>query len=215
VYTIFWPSRGTFSWLPIKWCHFRVTSGPLRSHDVIFCHVTAYFCELQHCRKWNVERTWVFGLVQPLPGDFRSNDVTSESLSVTIGHLASFFVTWLPAASYGLVGSEIHRVREFLAFSHFQVSSGQMMSLPGQFRSSNVTHVISCHVTATSCELQPCRKWNVQCTAKFWPSTATSRWLPANDVTSMSLPVTWGHVTSFPVAWLPFPASYSLVGSEM
>jgi len=37
------------------------------------------------------------------------------------------------------------------------------------------------------------------------------RW---NDVTSRSLPVTSGHVTSFPVTWLPPPTSYSLVGSE-
>jgi len=129
--------------------------------------------------------------------------------------------------------------------------------------------VISCHVTASSCELQPCRKWNVHymqgfgllqplfcdfrsnnvtfvsLTAtwghvtsfsatwlpppasysivgsemysirEFWPSRATSRWLLVKWVPSGWLPVTWGHVTSFPVTWLPPPACYSLVGSEM
>ena len=57
--------------------------------------------------------------------------------------------------------------------------------------------VISCHVTATSCELQPCRTSNVPKTllvglllplpGDFW----------SNDVSSRSLPVTWGHVKSF------------------
>ena len=35
----------------------------------------------------------VFGLLHPLPGDFRSNDVTSWSLPVTKGHVTSFPVT--------------------------------------------------------------------------------------------------------------------------
>jgi len=66
--------------------HFQVTSGQmtsllvnsghLRSRDVISCHVTASYCELQRCRKWNVQYTRVFGLLQPIPGDFRSNHVT-------------------------------------------------------------------------------------------------------------------------------------------
>jgi len=47
-----------------------ITSGHLRSRDVISCHVTASSCELQHCRKWNVLYSPVFGLLQPLPGDF-------------------------------------------------------------------------------------------------------------------------------------------------
>jgi len=77
--------------------HFQVTSGQmtslavtyghLRSRDVISCHVTASWCELQPCRKWNVQYSPVFYLLQPLPGDVRSNDVTSGSLPVTWGHV--------------------------------------------------------------------------------------------------------------------------------
>ena len=41
------PSTATSRWLPVKWRHFRVTSNHVRSHDVIPCHMTAIFCELQ------------------------------------------------------------------------------------------------------------------------------------------------------------------------
>jgi len=157
---------GVFGLLP----PFLVTSGQtslpshLRSRDVISCHVTASPCELQPCRKWNVQYTRVFGLLQPLPGDFRSNDVTSGSLPVTWGHMTSFSVPWLPPpASYSLVGSEMYSIREIWSFySHLQATSGQMTSLLGLFRSYEVRDVIFCHVTASSLELQPCRKWNVQ-----------------------------------------------------
>jgi len=134
-----------------------VTSGHLRSRDVISCHVTASSCKLQPCRKWNAQCTPVFGLLQPLPGDFRSNDVTS-------GHLRS-------------------------------------------------RDVISCHLTA-SCELQPCRKRNIQYSPVFGLLHPLPGDFRSGDVTFGSLPVTC-HVTSFPVTWLPPPASYSLVGSEM
>jgi len=77
-----------------------------------------------------------FGLLQPLPGEFRSNDVTSGHLS----HVTSFPVTCLPpTVIYGLVGSEKYTIREFSVFcSHFQVTSGEMTSLPGHFRSPEV-----------------------------------------------------------------------------
>jgi len=46
----------------------------------------------------------------------------------------------LPPVSYSLVGSETLQQLEFLAFySNFQVTSGQMTSLPGNFRSREVT----------------------------------------------------------------------------
>jgi len=92
--------------------HFQVTqrndvtsrSLPImRSRDVISCHVTATSCKLQPCRIWKLHKSWVFALLQPLPGDFRWN----ESFRVTFGHVRS-------------------------------------------------RDVISCHVTVTSCELQPC-----------------------------------------------------------
>ena len=161
------------------------------------CHATASSYEPQPCRKWNAQYTQVFGLLQPLSGEFLSNDVTSGSLPVTWGHVMSFPVTWLPPpASHSLVGRETHSIREFSAFySYFQVTSGQMTSLPGHFRSPQVTW---CHLAYTS----------------FRPSTATSGHIRSNDVTSGWLPVTWGNVTSFPVTWRPPLTSHSLVGSE-
>jgi len=125
----------------VKWRHFRVTYDHLKTHDVISCHVTASSIELQPCRKRNVHYTPVFDLLQPLPGDFRSNDVTSGSLPVTWDHVTSFPVTWLPTpATYSLVGSEMYSIREFSAFySHFQVTSGQMTSLQSHFRPHTVT----------------------------------------------------------------------------
>jgi len=74
----------------VKSHHFRVTSGNLRSRDVISCHVTASSCELEPCKKWNAQYMRDFGLLQPLPGDFRSNPVTSRSLPVTWDHVTSF-----------------------------------------------------------------------------------------------------------------------------
>ena len=54
-YTRFKPSTATSRWLPVKWRHLRVTSGHMRSRDVISCHVIASYCELHHCMKWNVQ----------------------------------------------------------------------------------------------------------------------------------------------------------------
>jgi len=57
----------------------------------------------------------------------------------------------------------MHSIREFSTlYSHFQVTFAQMTSLPGHFRSPEVTFahlrsrdVISRHVTASSGELKP------------------------------------------------------------
>ena len=90
----------------------------------------------------------------------------------------------------------MYSIRQFSTIhSHFQVTSGQMTSLPGHFRSRDV---ISCHVSASSRELS---LLEVKCTAyaNFRPSTATSGDFRSNDITSGSLSVTQGHVTSFPV----------------
>jgi len=70
VYASFRPSTVTSRWLLVKWPHFRVTSHYQRSPDVISCHVIDS-CELQPSRKWNVQYTQVFGLLQPLPDDIR------------------------------------------------------------------------------------------------------------------------------------------------
>ena len=47
----------------------RVTSDHVGSRG-ISCDVSASSCERQPCRKANAPKTRVFGLLQPLPGDF-------------------------------------------------------------------------------------------------------------------------------------------------
>jgi len=145
-----------------------------------------------------------FRFLQPLPGDFRWNDITSGSLPVTWSHVTSSPVTWLPtSASYSLVRSERYSV------ATFRLSTASSKWLPFKWRHFRVTcgyqrsrDVISRHVTAFSCKLQPCRKWNVQYTPVFGLPQRLPGDLRSNDVTSGSLPVTWGHVTSLPVTWL-------------
>jgi len=208
----FLASTATSRWLPVKWRHFPVTSNHLRSCDVISCHVTASSCELQIGRKSNGQYMPGFGRLQPVPGDFRSNNFTSKSLPVTWGHVTSYPVTWLPLpASYSLAGSQTHSIARFrsstatsmwlpLKWRHFRVTSGHL----------RLCDVISCHVTASSCELQPCRKSYAQYTQVFSLLQQLPGDFRSNDVTS-------GHLkslTSFPVTWLPPPASYSLVGSQ-
>jgi len=124
--------------------------GLYRSRDVISGHMTATSCELQHCRSSNAPKTWPTGLLQPLPGDFQSNDVTPGSFPVIWGHV----------------------------------------------------YIISCNVTATSFELHPCRSSNVPKTGLKGLLQTLPGDFQSNDVTSRSPPVTWGHVTSFPVTWL-------------
>jgi len=103
------PPTATSRWLPVKWCHFLVTSGHVRARDVISCHVTVTSCELQPCRSSNLLKTWLIGLLQPLLCDFQSNDVTSGSLLVTWGRVTSVSVTWLPPpASYSSVGAQTY-----------------------------------------------------------------------------------------------------------
>ena len=122
-----------------------VSSGSLLvtwgHHEVISCHVTPTSSELQPCRSSNVPKTWFISLLQPLPGDFRSNEVPSRSLPVTRGPVRSFPVTSLPPPpSYSSVGAQTYPKLGLRAFySHFQVTSGQMTSLPGHFRSRGVT----------------------------------------------------------------------------
>jgi len=77
--------------------------------------------------------------------------------------------------SYSPVGAQTYTKLGFSAFySHFQVNSGQV-----RWR-----YLISCHVTGTSCELQPWRSSNVHKTRVFGflqPLWGDFRW---NDVTS-------------------------------
>ena len=53
----------------------------------------------------------------------------------------------------------MYSIRQFSAiYSHFQVTSAEMTSLSDHFRSPGLSDVISCHVTASSCELERCMK---------------------------------------------------------
>jgi len=156
----------------------------------------------------------VFNLLQPLAGDIRSNDVTSLSLPVTWDDMTSFPITWKPPASGRIVGNEKYSIREFSAFySHFQVTSGQMTSFRvtiGHLRSRDV---IRCHVTASSCELQPCRKLNVQ----YMPfSTFYSHFqVTSGQMTSflgqfLSPEVMWRHLLSHDCLLLRATALYEV-----
>jgi len=88
--------------LPGRFCH-------VRSQDMFSSHVTATSCMLQPCRNSNVPKTWLRGLLHLLPGDFQSNDVTSESLPVRSGHVTGFSLTRLPpAAGFSPVGVQTH-----------------------------------------------------------------------------------------------------------
>jgi len=71
------------SWsLPLKWRHFWVSSGHVRSRDIIFFHVTATSFELKPCSSGNTPEPCIFDHLQPLPGHFRSNNITSRLLPV-------------------------------------------------------------------------------------------------------------------------------------
>ena len=103
------PSTATSRWFSAKWRQFRVTSGDVRSCDIISCHVTASPRELQPCRSSNVHKTWLIDLLQPLPSEFRSSDVTDGWLPAPWRHVTSFPVTWLPPPEcYSLVAAQTY-----------------------------------------------------------------------------------------------------------
>jgi len=183
----FRPSTATSRWLPVKWRLFWVTSGRVRSRDVISCHIKPSSCELQHCRKPNAPNIQLFGLLS----HFHMTSSQMTSLQVTSGHVRSHDVVcghmMLRFACYSLLGSQMYRTPDFSAFySHF----GQIISLPGYFR---LREVAWCHfrsldgllLRATALEKVKSKK-----KSSFGPSTATSRWLSAND----NFRVTSGHV---------------------
>jgi len=193
--------------------HFQATSGQMTSllghfwsPEVtwrLFCHVTASYCKLPLCRKWNVQYTRVFGLIQPLPGDFRSNNVTSGSLPVTLGHVTSFPVRWLPpTASYSIAGSEMYSIRKFLAFySHFQVTSGPLTSLLGHFQSPDITWR---HFLSGDCNLlraTALQEVNAQNTRVFGLLQPLLGEFQSKDVTS-------GHLRSRDISFCHGNASY-------
>ena len=118
--------------------------------------MAAKLCELLPCWSSNVPKTGVFDLLQPLPGDYRSNDITYDhktSHDVISCHVTSTSGELQPCRS-----SIVPKMRVLGLLQHFQVTSGQKMSLPGHFWSRGI---ISCHLTAISCKIQPCRGSNI------------------------------------------------------
>jgi len=187
------PSTATSRWFPVKSRHIRVTSGHVRPRNVISCHVTATSCELQASKTSNVPKTWLTGLLQPLPGDFRSN--------VTSRHVKSSDVisSYLTATSCELQNCRSSNVPKTWR-------TGLVQPLPGDFRSKDITsgslpvpwgpwrHFLSrdCHLLRVT---------------GLTSSTVLETWLrgllqplpgnfQSNDVKSGSLPVTWRHFLS-------------------
>jgi len=191
------PPTATSGRLPVKWRHFRVTSGDVRSPDVISCHVTATSRELLPCGSSNVPKTWFRGpyshfrvtssQMTSLPGNFRSREVTWHHFLSRDCHLLRFTALWFLKSTQ----NDLQAI-----YSHFRVTSGQLTILPSHFRSRDV---ISCNVPAISCELQPCGSSNVPKTWLIGLLQPFRRDFRSKDVTSRSLPVTWGNVTTFPV----------------
>ena len=80
------PVFGLLKPLPGDFQSNYVASGSLLvtwSHDAIYRHENAISCDFQPCEFSNIHKATVFGLLQPLPGDFWSNNDTSGSLPVT------------------------------------------------------------------------------------------------------------------------------------
>ena len=76
--------------------------------------MTATSCEYQPCRSSNVPKTSLEGLLQALPGDFRSDDVTSGYLPVASGDVMSFPATSLPTSpSYSPLGAQTSTKLDF------------------------------------------------------------------------------------------------------
>jgi len=103
--------------------HFR----SVKSRDIFSCHVTAASCELKLCKNYNVTKTRLIGLRQPLPGDFWSNYVTSGSLPVT----------WRPFLSRD---GRLQQVTALLKVKRTQTRLIRLLRpLPGYFRSNDHT----------------------------------------------------------------------------
>jgi len=120
-----------------------------------------------------------------------------------------------PTASYSIEGSEMYRIPQFSVFSsHFQVTSGQMTSLPGHFRSPG--HVTSFLVTwlpsPASCSLVESGMYRIRQFSAFYSHFQVT----FSQMTS--LPGHFPHLRPrerhFQSRDSP-PAIHSLVGNEM
>jgi len=186
------PFTATSTWLPVKWRYFWVTSDHVRSHDVISCHVSAT-CELQPCGSSNVPKTWLIVPLKPLrwlqvkrrhfrvtSSLVRSHDVISYHVTATSCELQPCGAQNVPKTWHAL-------------YSHFRVTSGQTSSLPGHFRSREVTwrHFLlrDCHLLRFTALRE------LKCTQNltYRPFTATSGWL---QVKWHHFRITFGNVRS-------------------
>jgi len=167
-------------WLPVKWRHFR-------SREVTW--QTPASCS--PARAQSTQNSTYMPL-QPLPGDFRSNDVTSGSLPVTWGHVTSFHVTWLPPpASYSPVKAQTCPKHDTL--SVIEVTTGKSC----HFRSHEVRDVISCHVRATPASYSPVG-------AQTYPKLDLYTFYSHFQVTCGQMTSLPGHFRSREVTWRHF-----------
>jgi len=147
---------------------------------------------------------------------YRHFQVTSGQMTPLPGHFWSLrsrdFISCHTIASY----CEVPPCRKWNV--HNTPAFGLLQPLPDDFQANDVTFnhqrlcdVISCHVTATYCELQPCR--SIMCSIHNFSVFYGHFQVTFSQRTS--LPVTWGHMMSFPATLLPPNASYSPAGCEM
>ena len=137
----------------------------MRSGGVNSSHVTTPSCELKLCKSSNVPKSEFSAFYSHL-------QVTSGQMTSLPGHYQSHDIICclVTAASCELqpCRSSEYPKRKFLAlYSCFQVTSGQITSLPGQFRSCEVSDVNSGDVTNSFGELKPCKSSNVPTTRVF------------------------------------------------
>jgi len=211
VFGLLQPLPGDFRWNNITPESLLVVPGHVTSFPVTSLPPPASYSPVVP-KRTQTPGCRVVGHLQPLEGDFRWNYVTCGSLPVATGHV-TFPVTWLPPrASYSSVEAQTYTKHEFSAFySHLQMTSGEMTSLPVTSGRAWSRDAIFCHVTAFSCELQPCRSSNVHKTRAVGLLQLLAGHFRWNDITSGLLPIALGNVTLFSVAWLPPPVRYSPV----
>jgi len=182
--TTYRPSTAASRWLPVKWRHFRVTWVHVTWFPLTWLPPPAS----QPCAIPNVLKTWIIRLLQPHPGDFRWNDVTSESVSVPWNHFLSRYCHLLRVTAlweYKRTQNLTHRP-----------STAPSWWLPVKWRHFRVTY---CHVTSFPVMWRYLLQVTAQCGLKFTQTltyrlpTATSMWLP---VKRRHFRVTSDHVRS-------------------
>jgi len=164
----------TSGWISVTWGHWH----HFLSRDCHLLRVTAML-ELKHTKNASSRPSTATSFRLPVKWrNFRSP-------AVTWCHFLSrdYHLLWVAA----LQELKLTRNASSRPTRHFLLTSGRMTPLPGRLRWREVTF---CHVTATSCLLQPCRSPNVPKTQVLGLVWALSADFRSNVVTSGSLPVT-------------------------